>query len=45
MKKENYYKKNQYCKKHKQKFMDHVKSCPVCLGEKMKTIPARKKNI
>lgn len=24
-----------YCKKHKQKYMDHLSVCPICLGEKM----------
>lgn len=42
MKKENYYKKGNFCKIHNQKFMDFIKKCPLCVGEKMKTIPARK---
>lgn len=25
----------EYCKKHNQKYMDFLSSCPVCLGEKM----------
>ena len=30
-----------FCKKHKQKYMDHVSECPICVGERMETIPAR----
>ncbi len=24
-----------YCKKHNQKFMDHLSVCPICLGERI----------
>jgi len=31
-----------YCKKHNQHYMNYLKKCPVCVGEKMESIPARK---
>lgn len=30
-----------YCKKHNQHYMDHVLECPICVGEGIKSIPAR----
>jgi len=29
-------KKTKYCKKHKLKYYDYLKQCPICAGEKMK---------
>ena len=30
-----------HCNIHNQDYMDHVTSCPICRGEKMKKIPTR----
>ena len=30
-----------HCNIHNQNYMEHVNECPICLGEKMTTIPTR----
>jgi len=32
-----------HCNIHNQDYMDHITSCPICRGEKMKKIPAKEK--
>ena len=30
-----------FCEKHKQRYMEHILECPIYVGERMKSIPAR----
>lgn len=34
-------KSKNFCHRHDQEYMDHVLECPICVGERMKSIPAR----